>query len=387
MPILSIATPTCPRAARALARAIVFAGVNATTLLAALPALSSPTSQAQAVTPDITRAETLALAQILGVMEQTRAIQGSQVDLAEAGVRDGFWAPGPDGAPRPRSLGAWRLYGGPDVEDDHRPATSGADRALDARSWGGSIGADTLLTHKFLVGVRIDQDHLNGKFGSDTGSYAADMTQVTMLTTYRISGMLSLRSSTSFGFIDYNRLERRAGLESMSGSVVHERATGSTHGAYQSSRTSLDYERPIGAWMVAASARLSYERNLIDAYSETPSLLALSYGHSAITDYRAGVDFRAERRQPFWGLRPYFEIAYDHDLTGGGYALNAGPDPSLIVADSTPRPYDSAASLTAGVTRALGRGLELGATFTGRGEFGSRTEALGGAEVFVSPWF
>jgi len=374
-------------AARRLARALTLISATALATSAARAAPAGPNSLMVVAADGGGDVGPQGPAQVLDVMEQTKAILAGGVDQAEAAMWGGFLEPAPDGGMQARAAHSWRVLGGPDVQEDRKVSTGGSDVGLDATAWGGSIGADWLVTRRLLVGMQIAETQMNGSFAHGAGSYAGDVTLVTLLTAYRFSDSLSTHSSTSFGVTDYNRIQRRPGLSSGSTPIGDEPTSGATIGTYQSSRSSLDYVRSVGAWSITTSARLAYDRDWLRGYDESSGVAALSYGDSAIADYQAGARIRAERRRPVWGLWPFVEVEYDHDLGGGDYRVAAGPTRGQIAAYTTTKPYDSAASVIFGATWRIGARLEMGAVLNNRAEFGGRSERLSGGALFVRSRF
>jgi hypothetical protein len=74
---------------------------------------------------------------------------------------------------RARAAHSWRVPGGPDVQEDRRASTGGTDVGLDATAWGGSIGADWLVTRRLLVGMQIAETQMNGRFAHGAGPMPA----------------------------------------------------------------------------------------------------------------------------------------------------------------------------------------------------------------------
>lgn len=374
-------------AARPLARAVALMSATALATSAAPAAPAGPISLMVVSGDGDGPAGPQGPAQVLDVMEQTKAILAGAVDQAEAALSGGFLEPAPDGGMQARPAHTWRVLGGPTVQEDRKASTGGTDVGLDTTAWGGSIGADWLVNRRLLVGMQLAQTRMTGSFAEGAGSYAGDVTLVTLLTAYHFSDSLSTHSSTSFGVTENGRILRRPGLQSGSTSIGDEQASGSTVETYQSSRSSLDYTRSFGAWSVMTSARFAYDRDWLRGYDESSGVAALSYGDSAIADYQAGARVRAERQRPVWGLWPFVEVEYDHDLGGGDYRLAAGPTRGQIAAYTTTKPYDSAASVIFGASWRVGARLEMGAVLNNRAEFGGRSERLSGGVLFVRSRF
>jgi phospholipase/lecithinase/hemolysin/uncharacterized protein YhjY with autotransporter beta-barrel domain len=344
-------------------------------------------SAMQTVIGDYVLAELRGREQILDVLEQTKAMLGSRVDGAEGQFQDGFSAREQGGASQARPTGVWRVYGGLATGDGYRPATGSADVNSTARDLGGALGGDVLLAPQLLVGLQISQDHVNAKFANDTGGFVSNATLATFLAAYRVADSLTLRMSGGYGWVDHDKIERRAALRSWDAYVDQESTRGSTRGYYESARLSLTYDRPLGAWQVSVGPRLSYERYAIKAYAEASGVLAMAYGDSAIDDVRAGVAVAAERQQAIWGLRPFVSASYDRDLNTKDYKISVGADPSLIVSYGSARPYTGLGSASMGAVWSVGQRTTMRAELFEHVDFAAKPLQASGVALAFSARF
>lgn len=293
------------------------------------------TTAMQAVVADFTLAQTRARDQFRSNLLQS-ALTFRDTFAAASAIAPGDVTPGrPD----------WAFSASASVSAARTQRDGLTDVAQELDGASGRLTAAWNVDADWLLGGQIDWGLRSGEFADRAGRTEQNLAQASAFALRRMDDGWYVQVAASVGGVSYTKIERTTSL----GAVAYASAEGETAARSRAAKLAVGRLIDFGDWRASAEVSLTSEATTIDAYRETPGLLALAYGDSDLSATILGGGFRIERTPRPNTLGPYMSASFTHDLNDKDVTVRVGPTSSTIVDYVTKRPFWNQATLELGV--------------------------------------
>lgn len=235
------------------------------------------------------------------------------------------------------------------------------------------IGADAMVASALVVGAQLSVSQRDGEFADGVGGVERTAALLTTYLAKNVGESFSLEGALSAGLVDLDHFERRASL----GDVASASARGDTEGVFWGARLGGRYGASFGRWGLETGMGLSVDRLNLDAFDETPSVLALSYGDVELESLRGDVHVTLRYGGPDDMFSPHVSVRHQHNFQDDDLALDIGPNRATRATWRTERAGQSATAVELGVHYRISPGTHLRSAITlDQTDQGDETTAL-----------
>jgi len=197
----------------------------------------------------------------------------------------------------------------------------------------GTIGLDTMISSKSLLGGSFSYTSGNSKFGDGTGEYDSRLSLATIYSTALISNKIYVNASLQYGDISQDQISRTVFL-----GPTMITSTGKTNGSYEAARVGLGYIDNYQSWSISPSISFTTAKTKIKGYTESETPVSLAYGDANVRSNLANLSINAQMTGSNNVWLPFFRLSVDRDLYDKPMHVGIGPDNSLLANITVDKP-------------------------------------------------
>ena len=234
------------------------------------------------------------------------------------------------------------------------------ETGFDSNQGGFTVGADTRIGSDAVFGGAVSYGHTWGDYVKNGGDFDLDSVGATLYGSFYPTDQSFIDATVGAAFKDYNVSRLFVRQPSPPGVPDIDPAEGNTTGFEFSGSLSGGYDFSFGAFTVGPRLGFNYQRTRYSGFSETGSVMALTYGDQVEDSLTSvlGVQGSYAFSTDFGVVVPQLNAAYVHEFLNDQHTVhavsaNSGVDASYL----TDKPDRDYMQIGAGVVFVLPNGV------------------------------